>query len=86
MALGDVRVLGLVYGQDINVWRELVVLKDSSKQVVNGEWDVLGNITFLGSVYGPNTALLDGVEVQSFINTLTLRKEHALQSKDDIIR
>lgn len=73
----NVRVLGSVSGQDLGVWQERVVLRDSPNVVVRGRWDVQGNVSFLGSVAAAGTSLLNRVHLPSLSAAQESRQQQA---------
>lgn len=79
-------VLGLVAGQDLSVWRDRAVFKDSPHGVVTGHWKVQGNVSFMGSVLGNDSTLLDNVHLPSLIAAHEARTQQANQDKANMMR
>lgn len=83
---GDVSVLGLVSGRDLDEWRDRVVFRDSPHGVVTGEWKIEGNISIMGSVFGDENTLLNNIHLPSLIATHKARTEQADKNKENMRR
>jgi hypothetical protein len=62
------------------------VFKDSPHGVVTGHWQVQGNVSFMGSVMGNDSTLLDNVHLPSLIVVHEARTEQANQDKANMMR